>query len=93
MIRVFIERQVPTELTEAYNLLARENLQTAMSTNGFISGEVLHDITDSEKRLIVATYRTLSDWSRWYHSEERRALMDRIGPMLQREEKISIYEL
>jgi heme-degrading monooxygenase HmoA len=93
MIRVFIERQVPTELDQAYNDLARENLQTAMSTAGFISGEVLHDITDSEKRLIVATYRTLSDWSRWYHSEERRSLMDRIGPMLQREEKISIYEL
>jgi len=93
MIRVFIERHVPTELTDAYNSLARENLQTAMSTTGFISGEVLHDISDTEKRLIVATYRTLSDWSRWYHSEERRQMMDRIGPMLEHEEKITIYEL
>lgn len=93
MIRVFIERRVPTELTDAYNKLARENLQTAMSTAGFISGEVLHDISDSEKRLIIATYRTLRDWSRWYHSDERRALMDQISPMLEQEEKISIYEL
>lgn len=93
MIRVFIERQVPAELVEQYNTLARENLQTAMSTNGFISGEVLHDINDTEKRLIVATYRTLNDWARWYHSEERRQMMDKIGPMLEQEEKISIYEL
>lgn len=93
MIRVFIERRVPTELVDAYNALARENLQTAMSTIGFISGEVLFDINNTEKRLIVATYRTLNDWSRWYHSEDRRALMDRISPMLEQEEKISIYEL
>jgi len=93
MIRVFIERRVPSELIDVYNALARENLQSAMSTTGFISGEVLFDINDTEKRLIVATYRTLNDWSRWYHSEERRNMMARITPMLEQAEKISIYEL
>lgn len=92
MIKVFIEREVAEELAEQYNQLARQNLQYSMASPGFISGEVLHDISAPQKRLIVATYRSFQDWNKWYHSDERRAIMEQIGPMLEHEEKISIYQ-
>lgn len=92
MIKVLIERQVPSELSEEYLKVAREALQQTMNWPGYISGEVLHDAYDNEHRLVIATYRTIADWSRWYHSDERRAIMDRMGPMLEHEEKISIFE-
>lgn len=92
MIKVFIERQVPPEMISQYQALASEMMQMAMARSGFISGEVLHDIQDSQHRLVIATYRTTHDWLQWFNSAERHALMDRLGPMLEHEEKISIYE-
>jgi heme-degrading monooxygenase HmoA len=92
MIKVFINRKVPSELEAAYTELAKETLHASMLTPGFIKGEVMHDINDPEHRLVVATYRSLADWQRWYESAERRALMDRLRPMLERDELIKIYE-
>ncbi len=92
MIKVLIERQVPEELTEQYLILARQALTLSMQGSGFISGEVLHDINNPERRLVIASYRTIQDWDRWYNSEQRREIMDQLGPMLEHEEKICIYE-
>jgi len=92
MIKVFINRKVPTELQTYYTEVAKEILYASMKSEGFIKGEVMHDIDDPEHRLVVATYRTYEDWNRWYRSEERRELMNRLQPMLERDELIKIYQ-
>ncbi len=92
MIRVMIERQIAEDLGVHYDHLSRELLQRAMHSHGFISGEVLHDMDDPNHRLVMATYRTISDWQKWYASPERREMMETLGPLLEREEKITVYE-
>ncbi|MBV0931966.1 antibiotic biosynthesis monooxygenase family protein [Marinobacterium weihaiense] len=91
MIRVLIERHVAEELSEHYEQASRETLQLAMQAPGFISGEALHDTADPRHRAILATYRSEHDWQLWHASEERRAMMDRIAPMLEHEEKITVF--
>lgn len=91
MIRVLIERQVATELEHHYDKIARKTLQKAMHVSGFISGEALHNTDNPNHRLILATYRSENDWLQWYHSEERREMMDQIAPMLETEEKITVF--
>lgn len=92
MIKVFINRKVPHELQTPYTEVAKAILHASMKSEGFIKGEVMHDINDPEHRLVVATYKTLDDWNRWYLSQERRELMNRLQPMLERDELIKIYE-
>lgn len=92
MIRVLIERQIAEDLGAHYDHLSRELLQKAMHSHGFISGEILHDIDDPNHRLVMATYRTVSDWQRWYGSPERKEMLGALGPLMEREEKITIYE-
>lgn len=92
MIRVLIERHVAEELSEHYERASRETLQKAMHFPGFISGEALHNTADPNHRVILATYRSENDWLRWHASEERRAMMDQLMPMLDMEEKITVFE-
>lgn len=91
MIRVLIERHVADELELHYDRVARETLQKAMHVTGFISGEALHNVDSPNHRLILATYRSENDWLQWYHSEERREMMEQIALMLEGEEKITVF--
>lgn len=92
MIRVLIERHIADELAIHYDKAARDTLQLAMQAHGFISGEALRDAYNHNHRIVIATYRTLQDWQRWASSEERREMMASINPMLESEEKVSIFE-
>lgn len=92
MIRVLIERHVAEELVEHYEKAARETLQMAMQAHGFISGEALRNAYNPNHRLVIATYRTLQDWQRWSSSPERLEMMATISPMLETEEKVTIFE-
>lgn len=92
MIRVLIERHIADELNEHYEKAARETLQLAMQAHGFISGEALRNADDPNHRLVIATYRTLQDWQRWARSSERLEMMSTINPMLETEEKVTVYE-
>lgn len=91
MIRVLIERHIAAELAEHYDRVSRETLQKAMHSPGFISGEALHNTRDPNHRVILATYRSENDWTLWHGSEERRAMMDQINPMLESEEKVTVF--
>ncbi|SIQ08867.1 antibiotic biosynthesis monooxygenase family protein [Marinobacterium stanieri] len=91
MIRVLIERHIASELSEHYDRVARETLQAAMHFPGFISGEALHNSADPNHRVILATYRSENDWLRWASSDERRDMMDQINPMLETDEKVTVF--
>jgi len=92
MIKVMIERRIDADLAEPYRELSGKTLQTAMLRDGFISGESLRDARDPNHRFVFATYRSLLDWQKWYNSEERRAQMDALRPLLLDDEKITILE-
>ncbi|MCV6590875.1 MAG: antibiotic biosynthesis monooxygenase [Marinobacterium sp.] len=92
MIRVLIERQIADGLAEHYEQAARRTLQTAMQAHGFISGEALHDMHNPNHRVVLATFRTIQDWQRWASSPERKEIMEQLNPMLETEEKITLFQ-
>lgn len=92
MIRVLIERHIAESLESAYELRARKVLQQAISAPGFISGETLSDSNDPNHRITLANWRSEMDWERWYHSDERRALMAELIPMMDQDETITVLK-
>lgn len=92
MIRVLIERHIAEELIMHYDRAAQATLQLAMQSPGFISGEVLRNVVDPNHRLIIASYRTLQDWQRWMSSDARKEMMEQLIPMMETEEKVTIFE-
>ncbi len=92
MIKVMIERHIADDLAEHYHKAAGKTMQQAMQSRGFISGESLKNADAPNHRFVFATYRTEADWSIWYHSPERKAMMEILRPMLLDDEKITILE-
>jgi antibiotic biosynthesis monooxygenase (ABM) superfamily enzyme len=92
MIRVLIDRQVASTLESAYEEFSRALLQRAVTANGFISGETLVDAQDPNHRITLCNWRSVTDWHIWYHSEERKQLMNELSPLMDQSEKITILE-
>ncbi len=92
MIKVLIERHVAIDLLDHYHHVAKGILLKAMQAPGFISGESLKDANDTHHRIVLASYRDYSNWSHWFNSEERKQAMEELRPMLEDDEKITIFE-
>ncbi|MEX2474803.1 antibiotic biosynthesis monooxygenase [Marinobacter sp.] len=92
MIRVLIERHIAETLESAYEERSRKVLQQAVSAPGFVSGETLVDASDPNHRLTLANWRSASDWDQWYRSEERKALLTELKPMMDQDEVITVLE-
>lgn len=92
MIKVIIERHIADGMQTNYEQIAGQILQKSMQARGFITGEALKNTDDLNHRLVIATWRSIADWQQWTHSEERKEMMESIGPILEHEEKITIFE-
>jgi len=93
MIRIIIERFIADSLENNYEAAAKETLQKAVCTPGFISGESLKDTQNSLHRYIVCSWRSVQDWQQWQLSDERKEMMGKLNLMLEKEEKITTLEL
>jgi len=92
MIRVIIERRLFPGMESSYKQVIREVKFQASGMPGYISGEALRNVEDHNVWLIVATWRTFTDWQAWQDSEAREELLAKIGPMLEQPETVSVYE-
>ncbi len=92
MIRVLIERNIMDGLEDIYEDGVRSTLQIALQAAGFLAGESMKDSSNPNRRLTLSKWRSIQDWSNWFHSQERTELMYKIEPMLSEPEKITILE-
>lgn len=92
MVHVLIEREIAKGMVSTYEQQLRNALQQSYVVHGFISGEAFTDIKDEHHRFLLCKWRSIQDWNRWCHSDERAALMNTIRPILVREETVSVLE-
>ena len=85
--RVFITRRMPSGglapevLPQLFPLLT-ELRALAMRQPGYISGETLRNQEDRREYLVISTWKTVDDWNRWFHSEERARLQAKVDALL-----------
>lgn len=92
MIHVLIERHIGTDLETTYEAMARTTLQGAYKATGFINGETFFDMNNPRHHYVLSKWRTLSDWQRWYQSDERRKMIGQLSSALDGPEKITFLE-
>jgi len=63
-----------------------------MPTEGFISGETFRDVSNTDHHFVLSKWRSLGDWQRWYQSSTRREMMNKLNPLLDCQEKITLLE-
>ncbi|MFP4642593.1 MAG: antibiotic biosynthesis monooxygenase family protein [Dehalococcoidia bacterium] len=92
MIRVIVERRAK-EGKEAEVLdLMREVRGSAMSQPGYISGETLYHYEDPSIFISISMWGCAEYWRGWKNSAQRKALEDKLGPLMRDEPKITLLQ-
>ena len=82
LVRVLIERHFKKEREAEGIEKILEMRKSATTHPGCVSGETLTDTGDPCTIIIVSTWHSLDDWSKWEASEEHQSLAASIEPML-----------
>ncbi|MBB3060852.1 antibiotic biosynthesis monooxygenase family protein [Microbulbifer rhizosphaerae] len=92
MIYVLIEREIAEDMESTYEETARQLLTRAYRTVGFIEGHTYRAQDNPLRRFTLSKWQSTLHWQHWYTSEERRAQMTLLTPLLAAEERITILE-
>jgi heme-degrading monooxygenase HmoA len=81
-IRIIIERKtIPGNEMLLSDLLMKLRTK-AMNAKGYISGETLRSLEDSNTYVVISTWNSVEDWKAWADSKERKDLQAKIDALL-----------
>jgi heme-degrading monooxygenase HmoA len=81
-IRVIIERKTIPGNEFLLNDLLMKLRAEAMTAQGYISGETLRSLDDSNTYVVISTWNSVEDWKAWAASKERKDIQARIDALL-----------
>ena len=90
-VRVFIRRRVPETRISGIIQLFRRLRRNALEQEGYISGETIRNIDDSEIYIVISTWKTLKDWKRWSESPLRKEIQGKIDDLLGGQTEYDIF--
>ncbi|MFO7752785.1 MAG: antibiotic biosynthesis monooxygenase family protein [Desulfobacteraceae bacterium] len=91
-VKVLIKRDVPQSNNKELMKLFSELRSAAMQQEGYIGGETLKRVDSPGKYLVISSWKTVDDWSRWLVSKERREIQERIDALTDSNTKFEVYE-
>jgi heme-degrading monooxygenase HmoA len=62
--------------------LLKELRSRATVQPGYISGETLRKIDTPDEYLVISTWESVEDWSKWSTSQERKEIQGKIDTLL-----------
>ena len=92
MIRVIIEREIKPEARDEYYALIRKAKKDTAIKQGFLGSELLHQLDNPNRIVIIASWNTVDDWLLWGNSPARKELAKQISSMLLTQEKVTVLE-
>ncbi len=77
-IKVFIKRKVPKEKERELFKCIREIRRHVPQQPGYISGEYLKSIDESNEIATISSWFSVEDWYAWFDSNNRKAIQAKI---------------
>jgi heme-degrading monooxygenase HmoA len=81
-IRVIIERKTIPGNELLLNDLLMKLRTRAMSAKGYISGETLRSLEDSNMYIVISTWNSVEEWKAWADNKERKEVQTKIDALL-----------
>ena len=70
MVTILTELRLKEGAAHQWDAAMRERLDAAKSQPGWAGGQLLQPEHDSDKRVIVGTWRSRDDWGKWHEDPE-----------------------
>ncbi|WP_054033367.1 antibiotic biosynthesis monooxygenase family protein [Desulfatitalea tepidiphila] len=90
-VKALIKRVVPESKAREMIPLFRQMRSLAMNQDGYISGETLRNLNNSEEFLVISSWQSSQDWIKWLESTERQQIQQKIDALLGGQTKYEIY--
>ena len=90
-VKILIKRTVPAQKGRELIPLFRQMRSLATQQPGYISGETLKKLDQSNTFLVISTWQTSEDWEKWYQSPERKKILEKIDALLGDKTEYEIY--
>jgi len=91
-VQVIIKRKFKVESPEELFPLLTELRIRAKDQPGYISGETLRNLDNTENYLVVSKWETVNNWKKWFNSKERRDIQGKVDSLLGEKTFYEIFE-
>jgi len=90
-IKVFIKRKCPKDKESELFRCIKEIRRRVPQQSGYISGEYLKSIDETNEITTISSWFSLEDWQAWFESEERKEIQSKIDSIAGVTTEYSIY--
>ena len=90
-VKIIIRRRVPRDKEARLVPLLIELRSKATTQPGYISGETLRNVGDSEDFIVISTWQSEEAWRSWESNRERREVQERIDDLLEGKTEYGVY--
>ena len=77
-IKVFIKRRCPKDKERELFRCIKEIRRLVPQQSGYISGEYLKSIDETNEIATISSWFAVEDWYEWFESDERKEIQSRI---------------
>jgi heme oxygenase (mycobilin-producing) len=81
-VKALIKRVVPEDKSREMIPLFRQMRSLAVNQEGYISGETLRNLNNSEEFLVISTWESSDAWVKWLNSTQRQKIQEKIDDLL-----------
>ena len=79
LVKVFIKRNIKEGKEKEVFALIKKLRFKAMNQEGYISGENLVSTNDPQELMVVSTWQSIENWTKWKESDERKNIDAQTG--------------
>jgi heme-degrading monooxygenase HmoA len=90
-IKVFIKRKCPRDKESELFRCIKEIRRRVPQQPGYISGEYLKSIAETNEIVTISSWFSLEDWQTWFESEERKGIQSKIDSISGVTTEYSLY--
>ena len=90
-IKIIIARKVTKDKAAELLPLLIQMRALATAQPGYISGETLRNMENSEDNLVISTWQSVDNWNAWLASKQRAEIQEKIDTLLGQKTEYSIY--
>ena len=90
-IKVFIKRKCPKDKQRELFSCIKEIRRRVPQQPGYISGEYLKSIDETNEIVTISSWFSLEDWQAWFESKERNEIQSKIDLIPEITTEYSIY--
>jgi heme-degrading monooxygenase HmoA len=90
-VKIIIKRKVGKDKEAELLPLLIQMRALATAQTGYISGETLRSVENSEEYLVISTWQSVDNWNVWLTNKQRADVQDKIDSLLGEKTEYSNY--